>query len=553
MFVDARELPDGETLEADVAIVGAGPAGIVMARRLAPTRMRVCLLESGGLDFDRVTQALAEGAVVGRAYFDLDAARLRWFGGTSNHWTGWCRPLDPIDFEARPGLPLTSWPITYADLADYYREAQRLCELGPFTYDATDFTEDMPPLFRQSLEPAGLGARVWQCSPPTRFGEIYRADLAEPQHVQCVLYANVTGFEMVPGGPQVRALRVQTLTGKSLRVAARAFVLATGGIENARLMLLPAPDRPRGVGNDEDQVGRYFMLHPILDVGRVVASGDPGLAFESASADYGVRVRGGLGLHAAEQRRLEVPNHAFQFEPNYAFVEAPPSRGYEALRRLATDPPWREPDLLLSDLRDVLTDLDGVASRLYERVRPEGGLFGRGEPQAGEAAEGVYDVVLRMEHLPNPDSRVVLVEARDRLGLPQAGVDWRFREGEKLALRRTVERLGQGLGQMAAGRLQMAEWLSDDAAPWPDWVNGDFHHMGTTRMSDSPRAGVVDRDCRGHGVPNLYVAGSSVFATSGFANPTLTIVALSLRLADHLHADLAHAVELREEAPTTVN
>lgn len=167
-----------------------------------------------------------------------------------------------------------------------------------------------------------------------------------------------------------------------------------------------------------------------------------------------------------------------------------------------------------------MSDLGAIADKIY------GKLFGKDEPDA-------FRVELKLDHAPKPDSRITLSSQRDALGMPQPVLDWRLTLEEKRSVRRTTQLMGEVLGSLDIGRLQIDEWLRTDDNTWPEDIRS-YHHMGGTRMSRHPQAGVVNSDCRVHGMTNLYIASSSVFPTSGFSNPTLTIVALTLRLADHL-------------------
>lgn len=529
MLLDARTVPNAELIECDLCVVGAGAAGISLAREFAGASLKLCLLESGGLQFNDETQTLYQGEIRGRTYYGLDITRLRYFGGSTNHWTGWCRPLDAIDFEARAYLPHSGWPITCQDLNPYYARAQAVCQLGPFTYQAIDFAADLPALYSEQDD--RITTKVWQRSPPTHFGVTYRDDIANAANINCYLYANVMGFENNDDAQTVTQVRVACLSGTSFWVKARFFVLACGGIENPRLLLLSNSKCPAGLGNDHDQVGRFFMLHPWIEAGRVLAVGSSEELHTPPSTHYGKKLRAGLGVAEALQRTEGLPNHGILLkDPDYRKgskgYRRRSAKSYRTLKRLLKDP-LRMDDTLLDDLKGVLSDLDGVAATLYHRVRETLGLSTR--------RGALLKVEVRMEHLPNPDSRITLSPDRDMLGLNRVIMDWRLASTEKAAMRRTLKIIGQALGGLGAGRLQIAEWLQAEDNDWPEAsMMPDYHHMGTTRMSRMPYDGVVDANCRVHGVSNLYIAGSSVFPTGGFSNPTLTIVALALRLADHL-------------------
>src|SRR3989442_12313117 len=246
MFLDVRHIAGGTELGCDLCIVGAGAAGITIARELADSKLSVLLLESGGLQLDSHTQDLYSGENSGRPYPIRDS-RLRYFGGATNHWWGWCRPLDQIDFEEREGLRHSGWPLSRAELDPYYARAQRICQLGPFRYDTAFWAETI------GIKPFSLGGRVdsaiLQFSPPTRFGEVYRNDLRRSTNVRVLLNANLVGLELAPGSAVVRRARVATLAGKRFAIRVRQLVLAAGAIENARLLLASNDVQRAGIGN----------------------------------------------------------------------------------------------------------------------------------------------------------------------------------------------------------------------------------------------------------------------------------------------------------------
>lgn len=535
MITEARDVPDGTVVEADVCIVGAGAAGIAMARRLAGEDVSVCLLESGGFEYDEATQNLYKGVITGRPYHDLDVTRLRFFGGTTNHWSGWCSPLDPIDFEPRPYLPLSGWRIRYEDLDGYTAEAADICQLPSRSFELADHQANLPEIYRQPLAEHGLSARVWQLSPPTRFGETYGPEIEAAERVRCLLGANVVGIHLQDGSDLVDHLRVKTLAGTAFSVKARAYVLAAGGIENARLLLQPTNGRPNGIGNGGDQLGRYFMLHPMVPIGTVMAIGSNGGLLRSSGEDV---VVGGLGLSAEEQLRRELPNHVINVLPGRPTWVAPAAFG--VLKRRVRKP-LEDTDALFDDVKFVLGDLDEIGEYAYARVSHRlSEMLGD-----GKLPPDLYTVLLRMEHLPNPDSRIQLAAERDALGSQRAAVNWAFSEGEKEGIRDTALRFGEIVGAMSIGRFHLTDWLQEKTREFPNWIDGDYHHMGTTRMSDSLATGVCDWDCRVHDARNLYIAGSSVFPTGGSSNPTLSIIAMTLRLADHVLDDLSRPIGVR--------
>lgn len=495
MRTDARRLPDGEVRSADVCIVGAGPAGITVARDLRGSGLSVVVLESGGDTFDPATQSLYAGDVVGEPLvyahlpMPLEATRLRYLGGSSNHWGGMCRPLEPIDLEPRPELGRPGWPIPYDELARWYPAAVRTCRLPSDSFDADEWygrLDRTPPVRTDAVTTV-----MFQLSPPLRFGEAYGPELDAADDVELVLWANVVDLHTPPDGGHVTEVVARTLSGIELRVRAEVVVLATGGIEVPRLLLASTSGGPAGLGNRNDLVGRYFAEHPSISGSAVVLGWpDPELPYGA----YGGEAMAALAPTTAALVDRALPGAA-------ATIEFPADGWEEDPGRLGTAP----------SPADVTALYEAAAS-------PPAAPFAR--------------LNLRAEQLPDPDSRVRLGSRTDRLGMPVAQVDWRLTEATRQGAARALRLIAAEVGQAGAGRVVLARTALDPAGTFQ---TGN-HHMGTTRMDPDPGLGVVDTDLRVHGVDNLYVAGSAVFPTTGYANPTLTLVALAHRLAAHLRS-----------------
>ncbi len=462
-FVDSRRLDEGAVIEADVCVVGAGAAGIVLARALGDAGRRVCLLESGGFERSEPHQRLYRGERIGHPYPPLERSRLRYFGGTTNHWAGWCRPPRAEDFAARAWIADSGWPIDLDALSPYLDDAQRICDLEPEGFDLERWRSDeAPPL---ALDAGTFATLVTRFSPPTRFAGKFRDVLDRERSVHVYLHANVTGLVANAAGGHVERVTCQTLDGNAFAVDAPRVVLATGGIENARLLLASRGASRRGLGNGRDVVGRYFMDHFKHRVGVFEPAHGVSVDFyQRAQRDASV-LKGVVGLTEPVLGREEITPAYFEFWP------------------------------LPSD----------------------------GAPR--------YRVDLRLDPSPNRDSRVRLDRVTDRLGMPRVMLDLRYGERESRTFVTAARLLREGLGDAGLGILR----LDDQGLAAARITATGFHHMGTTRMSDDPATGVVDRHCRVHGVDNLYVAGCSLFA--GYEGyPTMTLVALALRLADHLSA-----------------
>ena len=524
MIDDLRASPTGATFECDLCIIGAGAAGITIARQFLGGPHSVLLLESGGLEFEADTQALYEFENVGLPR--IRDSRYRFFGGTTNAWDGRCAPLSAIDFAYRPWVEYSGWPLTAADLQPYADAAHAECGLALNLYQdrlAAALGIALPPLDRSKLLP-----HFWQFSPqgPKRFGPAHREELERARNVRVLLHANATKLQTAPSGRAVDWIDIRTLGGVSGRVRARFVILCCGGVENARLLLLSDSVEAGGLGNGHDLVGRFLMDHPR----RVCASILARDAYEFQDYFSGYRDRAGarfvLGVELSPQlqERQELLNCGALF-----FSTDDEASGTLALLRLlgrqGTEHGVQE---IMRDVWRVMADLDDVTINVRRRVL----LPGRDMVITPRTTVMLSDV----EQAPNRESRVTLSRERDALGLNHARVDWRITDQERRTMSALTTAVGEEFGRMNLARVRMEEWLTDAGAA-QDYREA-HHHMGTTRMGGAADAGVVNRDCQVFGVDNLYVAGSSVFPTSGHVNPTLTIVTLSLRLADHLASRL---------------
>ncbi len=496
-FMDARSVPAGTTIETDLAIIGGGPSGISLALALADTPIRMLMIESGGMEFDAATQALYAGNETGIPYIKLDATRLRYLGGSSNHWGGWCRPLDVIDFEKRDWLPHSGWPFSRAALEPYFARAQSIVEAGPFIYDdPAKWTAALgAPI---ALGSGGTYTTYFQFSRnggyqqhdnflPTHFGERYANDLKRIAHLDVMLHANVTGLRLAPNAASLSHLDVATLSGRRFTVKSKYAVLGLGGIENPRLLLASNDVMRNGVGNANDLVGRFFADHPI-----------PG---ETATM---VIFSGNIAPYYQLQRDAQGTNMRAAFAPLDAF-----KRERRILGSFAT---------VENEIQ-----LDGVGRAAVATVA--GAL---GVDASGMRA---YTLGCGMELAPDPDRRVKLTTARDSLGMPRLELDMRIADSDFAHYRETVKELGR---QLLAARSGMIRLNRTTRKSWLSVMGWGNHHMGTTRMHDDPKRGVVDANAQVHGVHNLFVAGSSIFPTYGASNPTMNMIALTLRLADHL-------------------
>jgi len=519
-------------LQTHVCIIGAGAAGITVARRLLERGHSIVLLESGGLDYERATADLNVGENVGEPYYDLEDARLRFFGGTTAIWGGRVAELDPIDLEARPWVPHSGWPIGWDELARYYGPARQLFDLPPEPpgLEVLRAAGVRPPAFA----PERLQVNLWNFDRKfNRFVFAACRDLVAHPRATVVTHATVTELDLDTDARRVSQVAVKSLTGAALTVKADAVVLAAGGVENPRLLLASRSRRPRGLGNDYDQVGRYFMEHPHARGGRILESKAWDLlkAFSRTHLVGGQEIAALIRPSEALQAELGILNTSLTIMPRPA-ADGDAFWGMRAYTRIKHNvAPTRGGRALWMATKKTAK----WAQRRIDPLRPW--LMHR-------LGQRDLSLSIRAEQAPNPTSRVRLTDQTDALGMPRVALDWRTSRLDVDSVRGLVTVLGAELARLGLGRVEPAEWLDAPEAGWQSdplistHPFGGFHHMGTTRMSASPRDGVTDAQGRVHGVPNLYVAGSSLFPTSGWANPTLTIVALALRSADHLSARL---------------
>jgi choline dehydrogenase-like flavoprotein len=540
MFIDTRQMAEGKAVTTSVCIIGAGVAGITLAREMEKKGIDTCLLESGGFEPDDASRDLYRGAATGLPYHFADGCRARFFGGSSNCWGGWSRPLDAWDFEAREWVPHSGWPFGLASLMPYYQRTHELLRLGPYNFDAVFWEESInrADVRRVPLPSGRIRDSISQFSPPLRFGKAYRRELKQARHVRVFLHANVTQLIPDADANQITQVQVQTLSGRRITVAARLFVLATGGIENARLLLASSQVVAAGIGNRHDLVGRFFMDHPRMLTRRIQFA--PAWSrnklydikynyMNAAVAAHGVHIAAQFALTEATLRRERLLNARLCFCSEFP---GEGSDGAKALFRCKQallhkeQPGWSLTADMLTMLRDPVNTFAYGFTRFFH-------------PRTLIKSTG-FQVII--EPAPDPESRVRLsLHQRDQLGMPRVEINWKLSDLVRRTADRSLALLAQELRMTGVAQVELDP--PTEGGVWPATMEkeGTWHHMGTTRMHESPLHGVVDANCRVHDMDNLYVAGSSVFPTAGANFPTITIAALSLRLAEHLTQKLKAA------------
>lgn len=473
MIFDGVEQFRASGFKPRIGIVGSGPAGISIAHKLDKAGVPSVIFEAGGSEYSDESQDFYKGKVIGDSYFDLEATRLRYLGGSSNHWAGWCRVLDAHDFLPKPYVAHTGWPITRAAIEPFLPETFGMLGIRPFTTDVP-ISDDM---------------RWFDLikSDHVHFGEKFRPELADNPGVAVVLNTEVS--ELRGNGRLVTAAKLWSQGAPAGEIALDYFVVCTGGLENSRLLLWSNEQSNGGVVPNAAALGRYWMEHPMYTAGDAIITNMDAFAWD-------------------------VDGHAF-FAPT---PEAMARRGILNFHVQVEMNPY-------SGIKGYVADLACLAPEWTEWISDELSLHLKCSSQ----------VHVAWEQAPRAENRIMLSATdRDSAGVPRLELHWTKDAFDHRTMLEGLRMFGESIAASDIGRLRISDWIRD-GSPYPDGMElAGNHHMGGTRMSEDPATGVVDANCKVHGMDNLYVAGSSIFPTSAQSTPTTTITALALRLGDHL-------------------
>lgn len=525
MIIDTRQTMPDWNAHWDVCIIGAGAAGISLALEfLSDTHLNILLLEAGGLDYDAGQQDLYRGELDSDHHAPLVRARYCGFGGSTKVWAGWCRPLDAEDFMPNPLRTGAVWPFAAAELSTYYERAATICGLNPNLLTSADGLAEQngkPLLEDPDINHALFQIRVLD------FADQYYQQLNESRHITVALNAPVLSLQPRSGQPARVDVEIGLANAEKASIKPRMVVLACGGLENPRLLLLSGHTPEQAIGNQYGNVGRYFTEHGFADPGWFIPQrSDLDLQFyfncriKESNADYATRPV--LTLNAKARERLGLMNAALYFYPAYEAHQVFTVPAVKAALEFWEIRKNRAiPDGQYGLLLKALTAPHQLLHALWRRkfIKPP-----------------VKRWRLRMyyECRPVAENRVTLGNSKDRFGRPRLHLQWRLQDNDLESAHRFCQHIDQRLQNQEVGSLL----LPPTAADWRALTECGKHPMGTTRMADNPRQGVVDSNARVFATENLYIAGSSVFPTVGYANPTLTLVALAVRLADHLKTRL---------------
>jgi choline dehydrogenase-like flavoprotein len=474
----------GRSLQCDVCVIGCGPAGITLSRELVESGLQVVMVESGRLEADPFAHALLGGRAVGPVIknYPKYLATSRYAGvlGSASRWGGYCTQLTPLDFQRREWVHESGWPLKASDLAPFTDRAAEVLGISPFAISQA------APLDSLDYEDGHLAAHTYHY--PSNFLVLRDHFLSLLEYPNFEAELGKTVLDIIANNGQVQCVRAVGADGSEIQVEPNITVLAAGGIENARILLLNAESGQVNIPANRDVLGRYFQEHFHVLAGKIRipharAWREYLRAFYSPAVEHGMSRT--IILSEDIQRQEHLLNTSIEINAK---------------------------DLEILDIENAI--------RLDDEVE--------------------CDIFVRSEQTPNPQSMVVLSDDKDALGRRRAELHWNtvIRDWESI-----VESVSIAVSEIERKWGAESKILIDRRWPWPwtpippgfrTWSTWGNHHIGTTRMADDELSGIVDGNCRVHGMTNLFVVGSSVFPTGGFANPTFTIVTLSIRLARHL-------------------
>lgn len=527
MIIDSRDIERDQQIETDICIVGAGVAGLTLASELSNENYRVSLIECGGEEPDKSTQSLFWGENIGQPYYPLDTTRICGYGGTSHRWlinllNGHLgvriRSMDAIDFEKRDWVPYSGWPFSKADIDPYYHRAHTICNIGPYSYQADDWedTQKTPrlPFLNEQVE-----TTIFQFAERRTFYQDLRQVAFNAKNIDNYIYGNVVEIDTDENANQCARLKIACLNGNRFWMKATHYILAMGALEIPRLMLMSNNVQKQGVGNNHDLVGRFFMEHPHLWSGKYIPA-DQNIARSTGlyrlHRKNDIPIMGKLAVGAQTQKDKGLLNYSVSIHPEVMAHRsniAPPYQvtSWPVHKFMEPRDPSRETNVLKHFVNGPRQIIREFRRKLKKSM-----------------------IAFKLNHMteqaPNPDSRITLSSEKDMLDRNRIRLDWRLSSIDMRSIIQSQEIIDAQLRSAGLGRLQIA--LKDESEI--QGVQGGWHHMGTTRMHDDPKQGVVNADSQVHGISNLFIAGPSVFPTCGYANPVLTIVALSARLADKI-------------------
>lgn len=524
MLYDLETSAVGEDLSCDVCIVGAGAVGLATAVRLARKGMNVVVLEAGGVGLEQQSQALYRGDSVGHKFENIDVGRYRVLGGSTMFWGGQVLPFDPFVFDGRDWIEHSAWPLSRSDLDPYYDEAHELIGLGDAEFDDSVIWQKLgvKPDFHGKVR---LMLSRWVRT--RNFSRLFEKDIKSLETLKVIVHANVTGLEMAPDSSDIIGIRAASLNGKQLRVSAQTNILSCGAIETARLLLHPLADGKPAPWGENAWLGRGFADHLACTAG-LVHRNDYKRFHELFDVVHlnGYKYYPRLVLDYKEQEAHKGVDVWAEFLFDTAF-----SRHLDNIKmffRSLMD--GQRPGGLLA-LPGHMISVARFSLPLVWRYLRSGRSY--------KPAQASVRLVLSCEQMPHLDSMIRLGRDQDALGMRAVEVDWQIKGDELRTLALFARHIHNELEARGLARVEIDPLLEAEDPAFLKEIRDDIHHMSTTRMGRSVEDGVVDKDLKVFGTSNLFVAGAAVFPTSGRTNPTLTGIALALRLCEQLEDQAA--------------
>ncbi|MAD16656.1 MAG: choline dehydrogenase [Alteromonadaceae bacterium] len=524
MIIDANTLLETQEHRFQYCILGGGVAGITLANELLASGKSVCIVEGGDETFTMESQSLYAPTKKPKTYEDTTYNRLRFLGGSSNHWENSTSEFKPSDFKVKSWIEHSGWPIEYKDVQPFYKRAAQYCGTGTDGYETKYWakTLDKKDVLSDSTM---IGSNIVKAAiPPVHFFAKHGQSLVEASNVTIFKNANLTDLEFDQASSIVKQIVFTNYSGVKQLVAADKFILCLGGIENARLMLVFNEKYENSLGNSSDCVGRYFMDHPVLRAAKLYPEDKDKLSLYTMRKEVGDRLLNGfIEINEDALISKELSNIRVPLAPASHYVI---SEGIESFHVLGTAWDDKElPDNFGQHVVNVLSDIDMVTEAISRKAFGDK-LFDYSEDFGG------YDLPIMIEQTPKRDNRVYLSDEVDAQGMKKILIDWTLHDDDIARMWGALEVLGKELGRLDLGRLKVMREYEERLRT--DKLFFSHHHMGTTRMADSQESGVVDRNLKVFNTQNFYIAGSSVFPTGSHVPPTLTIAALTIRLAEHL-------------------
>lgn len=499
---------------ADVVIIGAGAAGITLALELESEKKDVILVEGGREVFDNESQECYRGKVTARDLpYGLLHSRMRFFGGSTNCWAGGCGELDDEDFIFRPWVNASGWPFSKSTMAPWYEKAAIFLGIDA---EKTKHPEDVDgiPSFK------GFDTRILEFTKKTRFNSEFGLKIKNSKRIRVFYGSNFYDINRTFENDTVESIEVVTFGGKKITLYAKTYVLSCGGVENARLLLNTKGDRKHAIGDLHNNLGRYFSDHPIAPCATVIGRLGELKEFFLDTRKFVPNIKGErttpfYRLPYALQEKFKTLNVAIQFSSQEEELDVGELSAWKIRQNISKS------DYSLieyKDIKNVLTNLPSLFRSVYSRSTNSGRIALR----------------FQLEQAPDATNRITLSSDYDSVGLKRSVLHWNFSKLERHSLDVAVAYTAKCLQEANIGTLRLDRQLINNSLELPYDLRGGQHHCGTTRMSSSPKTGVVDKNLKVFNSDNLYILGSSVFPSNGWVNPTFTIIALSLRLSNHL-------------------